>query len=88
MLHQHCPKILDSILDMMCGNDAILLLNDACYLSTQNTLKKDIVNKRIYVLEQDIHQRQIVNKLADHVTPISAETWVELTTTHTQIVSW
>ncbi|AQQ67766.1 sulfur relay protein DsrH [Microbulbifer agarilyticus] len=65
--------------------DALLLIEDAVYAANAPTHHK-LPQEKIYALAADAQARGVT--LAQSVTAIDEEAWVDLCVTHTPIVSW
>tara|TARA_B100001059_G_scaffold82974_1_gene81032 strand:- start:2351 stop:2617 length:267 start_codon:yes stop_codon:yes gene_type:complete len=68
--------------NLICADDRILLLGDACFANKQFKQFSDT----LLVLEEDALVRSI--KLSNNDTAISYDEFVSLTLTSTQLITW
>jgi tRNA 2-thiouridine synthesizing protein B len=71
--------------NLICADDRILLLGDACFANKQFKQFKQF-SDTLLVLEEDALVRAI--KLSNNDTAISYDEFVSLTLTSTQLITW
>lgn len=82
---------LQSILATITANDAILLIQDACYMLKAPVLVELLQTHHTscYALQNDIDARNSApNGQSDNITTINYNEFVELTLTHQNSISW
>lgn len=82
---------LQSILATVTANDAILLIQDACYMLKAPALIEMLQThaQSCYALQNDIDARNSAsNSQSNNITTISYNEFVELTLTHQNSISW
>jgi len=65
------------------SEDTLLLIQDGVYCGLST-----LPHKTIYALNDDVNARGIANKINSLIEIINYQQFVELTTTHSPIISW
>ncbi|KEY91431.1 tusB protein [Candidatus Photodesmus blepharus] len=82
---------LDLALQYRLNGDDILLVESATYAGNPKYYRHALLKRvldNVFLLEEDVIARGILNLISDHISLISFDDFVELTAKHAQSISW